>query len=83
MSGANERSGAAAVRARSGAPVLRSSELLVLQLRARGYQGEQAATLIGMRADALEQVERSASAALGVSGVEEAVAVALRRGLVI
>ena len=62
---------------------LSGRELLVLQLFARGYARGKVAVLLAMVASELEEVERSACAALGVATVEEAVELARHRRLIL
>ncbi len=62
---------------------LSGRELLMLQLRARGYPREQIAALLQTPTAALAEVERSACAALGVADVEEAVELARQCRLII
>ena len=62
---------------------LSGRELLILQLRARGYPREQIAALLQTPTAALAQVEWSAHVALGVATVEEAVELARQRGLIV
>ena len=62
---------------------LSGGELLVLQLLARGYAREQVAALLAIAAPAVEAVERSGCAALGVATVEEAVELARGRRLIV
>ncbi len=55
----------------------------MLQLFARGYARGKVAVLLAMVASELEEVERSACAALGVATVEEAVELARHRRLIL
>jgi DNA-binding CsgD family transcriptional regulator len=59
---------------------LTPSELLALQLTARGYSRQQIASLCGAAAD--EANLRRAFAVLGVATLEEAIAAARQRGLI-
>ena len=62
---------------------LQPRELLVLQLRARGYGREQVAALLDVAAAAIEEAEHSACAALGAATVEEAVELAWQCRLIV
>jgi ATP/maltotriose-dependent transcriptional regulator MalT len=67
----------------AAAQLLSGRELLVLQLLAVDYSREQIAGLLWMPRAALDVVERSACAALGVATVEEAVELARQRCLIV
>jgi ATP/maltotriose-dependent transcriptional regulator MalT len=70
-------------RAQRAQRALSGRELVVLHLLAVGYSREQITGLLWVPAAALELLERSARAALGVATAEEAVELARRRRLII
>ena len=69
--------------ARPVPPILTGREMLVLQLLARRYSRDQIVALTGRLVAAVQDVEQSACAALGVAAVEEAVELARHRRLII
>jgi DNA-binding CsgD family transcriptional regulator len=67
-------------RVSGGAP-LASQQLLVLQLRARGYSDAQLAQLLGRTARDVRILLTHAAAAIGEDSVSDAIGVARRSGL--